>query len=292
MSYKEKLPTEVYPGQLICPLYHTEEDSGSAVVYRFVPGPGVMIQKYTVNGQPIQVLSATLLGTVKINEESIKNDDSDEKPSSATLNVNSEKDGKDGPNEEKNRLLKNIIISVSSRSSENDSTDIVVDDDFANHLPKEGDIVLTRVTRISLQRANVEILAVENNASPIDSGCGSKGSNPLAPKGGSTSFSISQASSDLGETFRGVIRAQDVRASDRDRVKITESFKPGDIVRAQVLSLGDGSNYYMTTARNDLGVVFAKASNGAGELMYAIDWETMIAPSTGTAELRKCAKPF
>lgn len=169
-----------------------------------------------------------------------------------------------------------------------------MDDNFANNLPKEGDIVLTRVTRISLQRANVEILAVENANVPVDSGVGSNGSGIVAAGGGSgaATFSVSQVSSDLGETFRGLIRSQDVRATERDRVKIMDCFKPGDIVRAQVLSLGDGTNYYLTTARNDLGVVFARAANGAGGLMYATDWQTMTVPSTGLTEKRKCAKPL
>lgn len=46
----------------------------------------------------------------------------------------------------------------------------------------------------------------------------------------------------VGETvlqteWQGVIRVQDVRATEKDKVKIHESFKPGDIVRAQVVSL-------------------------------------------------------
>lgn len=44
----------------------------------------------------------------------------------------------------------------------------------------------------------------------------------------------------VGETvlqteWQGVIRVQDVRATEKDKVKIYESFKPGDIVRAQVV---------------------------------------------------------
>jgi exosome complex component CSL4 len=44
----------------------------------------------------------------------------------------------------------------------------------------------------------------------------------------------------VGETvlqteWQGVIRVQDVRATEKDKVKIHESFKPGDIVRAQVV---------------------------------------------------------
>lgn len=39
----------------------------------------------------------------------------------------------------------------------------------------------------------------------------------------------------LQTEWQGVIRVQDVRATEQDKVKIHESFKPGDIVRAQVV---------------------------------------------------------
>lgn len=45
----------------------------------------------------------------------------------------------------------------------------------------------------------------------------------------------------LQTEWQGVIRVQDVRATEKDKVKIYESFKPGDIVRAQVVSGCDRS---------------------------------------------------
>lgn len=81
-----------------------------------------------------------------------------------------------------------------------------------------------------------------------------------------------------------------MRSTERDSVKTWECFQPGDIIRATVLSLGDGASFYLTTASNDLGVVFAR--NEDGELLYPLDWETMVAPGTGEIEKRKCAKPF
>lgn len=44
----------------------------------------------------------------------------------------------------------------------------------------------------------------------------------------------------VGETvlqteWQGVIRTQDVRATEKDKIKIHESFKPGDIVKATVV---------------------------------------------------------
>jgi len=65
----------------------------------------------------------------------------------------------------------------------------------------------------------------------------------------------------------------DVRATEKDRVKIYSSFRPGDIIRAEVvqsslleagdsdrkISLGDQQSYYLSTAKNELGVLFARS---------------------------------
>ena len=59
-------------------------------------------------------------------------------------------------------------------------------------------------------------------------------------------------------------RQQDVRATEVDKVELIACFRPGDLVRAAVLSLGDSRSYLLTTARNELGVVAAKsATSGA-----------------------------
>lgn len=39
----------------------------------------------------------------------------------------------------------------------------------------------------------------------------------------------------LQTEWQGVIRVQDVRATEKDKARIPDSFKPGDIVRAQVV---------------------------------------------------------
>jgi exosome complex component CSL4 len=98
----------------------------------------------------------------------------------------------------------------------------------------------------------------------------------------------------VGETvlqteWQGLIRVQDVRATEKDKVKIHESFKPGDIVRAQVISLGDQANYYLSTAANDLGVIMATSE--AGNDMVPASWKEYKDPATGASELRKVAKP-
>ncbi|OBZ90530.1 Exosome complex component CSL4 [Choanephora cucurbitarum] len=91
------------------------------------------------------------------------------------------------------------------------------------------------------------------------------------------------------EDFMGIIRTQDVRAAEKDKVKIYNSFRPGDIVKAEVISLGDARSYVLSTAKNELGVIFA--TSVAGATMIPISWQEMQCPKTKSIELRKCAKP-
>ncbi|KAI8378095.1 hypothetical protein EDC96DRAFT_493615 [Choanephora cucurbitarum] len=91
------------------------------------------------------------------------------------------------------------------------------------------------------------------------------------------------------EDFMGIIRTQDVRAAEKDKVKIYNSFRPGDIVKAEVISLGDARSYILSTAKNELGVIFA--TSVAGATMIPISWQEMQCPKTKSIELRKCAKP-
>ncbi|RIA91202.1 hypothetical protein C1645_724344 [Glomus cerebriforme] len=92
------------------------------------------------------------------------------------------------------------------------------------------------------------------------------------------------------EDFQGIIRQQDIRATERDKVKIYNSFRPGDIIRAEVISLGDARSYYLSTAKNELGVIYAQSIEGAA--MIPISWQEMQCTKTKTTEFRKCAKPF
>lgn len=64
--------------------------------------------------------------------------------------------------------------------------------------------VLCKVTRISTRQATVAILVVGETV--------------------------------LEGEWQGLIRVQDVRATEKDKVKIFESFRPGDVVRAVVVS--------------------------------------------------------
>ncbi|KAG6019760.1 hypothetical protein E4U41_003121 [Claviceps citrina] len=124
-------------------------------------------------------------------------------------------------------------------------------------LPDVGNVVLARVVRLMPKQAIVVIQQVGDTV--------------------------------LQTEWQGVIRVQDVRATEKDKVKIHESFKPGDIVRAQVISLGDQANYYLSTAANELGVIMATSE--AGNDMVPVSWKEYKDPETGASEPRKVAKP-
>lgn len=127
------------------------------------------------------------------------------------------------------------------------------------HAPSPGSVVLGTVTRLSPVQALISIGVVDGVPLPA------------------------------GEEFMGVVRTQDVRATEKDRVKIGDCFRGGDVVRGVVISLGDARSYFVTTARNDLGVIFATSE--AGTTLEPVSWQEMRCPKTGKLEKRKCAKP-
>lgn len=280
----------VLPGQRIAPL----EIDQDGTLLKFIPGSGTVA---LASGVAATVLGTTIVQEIRAPEPAAKDTKSHRK-----VLRNAQKP------------VKNILISVAkpgtsayaSYASEIDVSAADAVDATATNLPRVGDAVFVRITRLSAKQAFCDLLCVcgfGNMAS--DSGVGSTGTlaHVLVPTGGGAQLLLSYNAVaaaqnglaaaqpvDVGELFRGVIRAVDVRLTDRDKVKVGDSFRPGDIVKAEVLSLGDGSNYYLTTARNDLGVVFARSEGGAGHEMLAIDWETMVCTATGALERRKCAK--
>lgn len=154
-------------------------------------------------------------------------------------------------------------------------------------LPQPESVVLGRVTRVTPRQATVSILVVDGQP------CGGA---QAASVGARTNHAAGEGID--GSEFQGLVRAQDVRTTDKDNVVLSECFRPGDIVRAVVLSLGDARSYYLSTARNDLGVVHAtggRTTNGgwtpARHTLQPISWREMADSVTGTVERRKCAKP-
>lgn len=74
------------------------------------------------------------------------------------------------------------------------------------HPPAENSVVLGTVTRLSPLQAMVSISVVDGVPLPA------------------------------GEEFNGVIRTQDVRATEKDKVKISDCFRGGDVVKGVVVS--------------------------------------------------------
>ncbi|GAA5952207.1 hypothetical protein JCM8115_003535 [Rhodotorula mucilaginosa] len=125
-------------------------------------------------------------------------------------------------------------------------------------IPEPNATVVGTVTRITRQAATLSLLTVDGR--------------PCRPD------------------FTGIIRSQDVRQTAKDSVKIWSCFRPGDVVRAKVISLGDSRSYFLSTAANSLGVLFA-VSTKTGEPLEAVSWEEMRDPTTGEVEARKVAGP-
>ncbi|KAF6144382.1 hypothetical protein GIB67_024609 [Kingdonia uniflora] len=149
------------------------------------------------------------------------------------------------------------IISASPNSPDQKPTIEVTGHKAHGPIPEPGSIVLARVTKVMPKMASADIMCV--------------GIRPKSVK----------------EKFTGIIRQQDVRATEIDKVDMHLSFRPGDIVKALVLSLGDARAYYLSTAKNELGVVSAESL--AGATMVPISLTELQCPLTGQIEQRKVA---
>lgn len=292
----------IVPGQYITPILKVDDEEG---IEKYVSGKGTTVTEIVAEDRKIPVIVGTILGSliIKLIEKEEQEEQEQEQEHKRQQQQSKE-----------SAKTKNFIVSVIPKKNNyikyaQELQEQPIDlQQVSNNLPKEGDIVLIRITRLTQKQAYSEILSVEGLGNVIqDAGIGANGElahKSLGSGGGAQSLTnhstlassqtsqINAVGVDLGETFKGIIRSQDVRLTERDKVKIIDSFKPGDIVRSIIISLGDGSNYYLSTARNDLGVIFAKSEGGAGELMLPIDWQTMISPTTGIIEKRKCAKPI
>eukprot|EP00032_Breviata_anathema_P001730 JZ553803.1.p1 GENE.JZ553803.1~~JZ553803.1.p1 ORF type:complete len:187 (+),score=22.48 JZ553803.1:41-601(+) len=124
-------------------------------------------------------------------------------------------------------------------------------------VPAVGKIAYGLVTKVTRSVARIDIIAIENAV--------------------------------VANPFDGIIRFQDVRQTEVDKVVMYECFRPGDLVRCQVISLGDSRSYYLTTAANALGVIYAKGPLGVP--MVPISWEEMQCPVSKAVEKRKVANP-
>ena len=106
-----------------------------------------------------------------------------------------------------------------------------------------GDKVICRVVRISMHQASVEIISVGD--------C------------------------QLQQSPKGIIRREDVRLSELEELVMSECFRPGDIVRGVVISLGDSRQYYLSTSDADHGVLYAK-NQTTGNLMDPVSHKVLL----------------
>ncbi|EHY53196.1 hypothetical protein ABEF92_002169 [Exophiala dermatitidis] len=135
-------------------------------------------------------------------------------------------------------------------------------------LPKVGSTVLVRITRVQQRQISASILVVDPSPNDI------------------TSYT---RVTDDDLQFQAVLRREDIRTHEKDKIVMNDMYRVGDIVRAMVISLGDERNYYISTAGNEFGVVVA--TSDAGNAMVPASWREMRDVVTGQAESRKVAKP-
>ncbi|KAL0209475.1 hypothetical protein RCL1_008313 [Eukaryota sp. TZLM3-RCL] len=124
-------------------------------------------------------------------------------------------------------------------------------------VPKVNDIVFAQVLRVNRRSANVLILGNQTGVYP--------------------------------DKFPAILRQRDVRSFNPDAVDMYKSFRPGDVIVARVLSIGDTRAYYLTTDGDEFGVTFALSE--AGHVLIPISWEQMQCSETNKLEERKVAKP-
>lgn len=162
------------------------------------------------------------------------------------------------------------IVAQEAVASSDDSLPLI-QVSVASKTPKASDqvirkdqTVLVRVVRLTHQQVVVEILANE-----------SSGLLRYPPE--------------------GIIRREDIHAGVQTEVVesssvVTRAFRPGDIVVAKVLSLGDTRRYFLSTAEPSLGVIHATSSS-TGKPLIPISWKEVEDVDTGKKEARKSARP-
>ena len=156
-----------------------------------------------------------------------------------------------------------------------------------NTLPAVDSIILGRVTRVQKRQATLSILLVLDEVrSSLD--MTAEDLNALISASSDPANTTVNTADDT--LFQALIRKEDVRAVEKDRVVMDEMFRVGDIVRASVISMGDQSFFYATTARNELGVVMGRGEGGG--MLVPVSWRDMVEVGSGRREGRKVAKPF
>uniref|UniRef100_A0A0X3NSQ1 Uncharacterized protein n=2 Tax=Schistocephalus solidus TaxID=70667 RepID=A0A0X3NSQ1_SCHSO len=120
-------------------------------------------------------------------------------------------------------------------------------------IPSIGSIVLAKITSITRRLARCDLVAV--------------GDQPLAGP------------------FRGMIRREDIRSTQRDRAEPSLSFRPGDLIRARVINLighvagGHPSTSLPGIASPDVEAIIGSARAVAAAVTSAIDSSSASSPT-------------
>lgn len=137
-------------------------------------------------------------------------------------------------------------------------------------VPEAGAVVICKCVRITQRFAGVEVEAVVTL--------------PGTP----------EHAVRLIKPLKGTIRLQDIYAIEELETPIIQNcFRPGDVIRAQIIGRGDASaGLLLSTGVNlHMGVVYAKSVE-TGDDLQIVAWNEMMNPRTGQRERRKCAKPY
>jgi exosome complex RNA-binding protein Csl4 len=101
---------------------------------------------------------------------------------------------------------------------------------------------------------------------------------------------IAVGNTKLRLTAKGVVRREDMQVSETDLLVLNDCFRPGDVIRAKVLSLGDSRQYFLGTADKCCGVVYARTTPTMhGTLLVPVSATEMVDESTGVKEKRLVA---
>lgn len=68
----------------------------------------------------------------------------------------------------------------------------------------------------------------------------------------------------LKQPFKALLRKEQIRDFEKDKIQIWKCFRPSDIILAKVVGIGENHNFLVTTAENELGVVVALNQSGLG----------------------------
>jgi len=147
------------------------------------------------------------------------------------------------------------LCSKKETKSEKPTVSVTGSNPIKSRTPTVGCVVICKVTSVSDRHAKVQIRSIN--------GCL------------------------LQEPFHGIIRREDIRAMEKDSVEVFQSFRPRDIVRGRVIAHGEGQMYLVSTAENELGIVWAQCE--CGQAMQPVSWCEMQC-SKGDREKRKVAK--